>query len=443
MRELDEFDRVWLGTLSEDTKTIAYRPTFRRIAGSVTAAILLQQILYRWVRNDCQPFYKYKEPCDAADYRIGDSWCEELAFSREEFDGALKRIAQKVTREKPKSDDALVWYRVAPDRKTWYEVNYAALRKAAFPRYVGGKSTVTCEANPALPLLYTESITEITTENKNNNTIPDTPVVVEGLPLSKEIAAHRTTTDHDAMFQARRRDASTLAMRTLATEIGATLPDQWVGLAGYLDSLPAKTSYELCKWLWGWQALQKSSPGNGRYDPVVYEQQQQAEQWYGRLFENARSLPARIKTHIQRGEYLQLAPSDEGALRALLRERTDALLVGGTEPAPSVLAGPTTDAQPQSLPPIHPRLPPEPRAEDPLAALWREITAALPEGAQIYTRQAHLVSVADGHAQIVAPATVVPWLRTQLGRRLKRDFAVCGHDVQEVTIQEVGHASTS
>lgn len=176
---MDDFDLIWLRTISEDARMIAYRPNFRRITGSVTAAILLQQILYRWVNNGFKPFYKYKEPCDATDYREGDSWCEELAFSREEFDSALKRIGSKVTTEKGKDLDSLVWYRVMGDRKTWYEVNYDTLRKSAFPLYAKRESPVIQSGNHPLPILYTKNTSEITTKSERANPVaraePPTP----------------------------------------------------------------------------------------------------------------------------------------------------------------------------------------------------------------------------------------------------------------------------
>lgn len=101
--------------------------------------------------------------------------------------------------------------------------------------------------------------------------------------------------------------------------------------------------------------------------------------------------------------------------------------------------------------PVHHRQPPKPKAEDPLGALWGEITATLPEGTQVYLHHTHLVSLSDGIARIVAPAAHLPWLRTQLQRRLVRDFALLEQPVtavqfvadgQEIAIQEVPHAST-
>ena len=124
-----------LELLAEDVKIIPYRPQFRKITDSVTAAILLQQMFYRWFHNKKQPFYKYKEVCTADDYREGDSWCEELGFSRAEFDTALTKIGQKVTKAAEKDHEALVWYWTAVDRKTWYEVNEVALSKAIISLY--------------------------------------------------------------------------------------------------------------------------------------------------------------------------------------------------------------------------------------------------------------------------------------------------------------------
>jgi hypothetical protein len=118
-----------LKVLAEDTLVIGYRPHFARMTGSVMAAILLQQLLHRWMQAGRQAFYKFKEPCKHSDYRTGDSWCEELAFTRREFDNALSLIGTKVTRGSSKND--LMTYRwpglpAEPDsenyRAVWSEI---------------------------------------------------------------------------------------------------------------------------------------------------------------------------------------------------------------------------------------------------------------------------------------------------------------------------------
>lgn len=134
-----------LDLLAEDRQTISYRPSFARLTGSVNAAILLQQIFYRWYKNDQQPFFKFKEPCDQKTCKEGDSWCEELAFTRWEFDGALKLIGTKITKGKhqlynwPRREDFqvedeylgavkqaithIVNYSTDSEHKTWYAIN--------------------------------------------------------------------------------------------------------------------------------------------------------------------------------------------------------------------------------------------------------------------------------------------------------------------------------
>ena len=70
---------------------VPYIKELRTIAGSVTATILWQQLDY-WFANKPDGFYKFLEPCQNSAYRDGDSWTEELAFSKAEFRTAFKSI---------------------------------------------------------------------------------------------------------------------------------------------------------------------------------------------------------------------------------------------------------------------------------------------------------------------------------------------------------------
>lgn len=185
--------------LAEDKDLIVYRKSLKKITGSVTSAILLQQILYRALKNDGKPFYKFKEPCDHEHYREGDSWAEELEFTRYEFDGALEKIGTKITKDTKEevltngdSTKALVLFWTDMARLTWYQINFpllnklieeaylgSALRKGENQLYVKGKTSVTYSGKPALyngenPLYITgnfplsikvsETTTETTTE---------------------------------------------------------------------------------------------------------------------------------------------------------------------------------------------------------------------------------------------------------------------------------------
>lgn len=112
-----------LEIISNDRKMIMYRPEWRKYTGSVTATILLSQILYRWNKSGQRPFYKFKAPCGHCLYTPGDSWIEELGFSAKEFDAALKKIAFKRTAKNRSQHHIFpVEYSITRDRVTYYSV---------------------------------------------------------------------------------------------------------------------------------------------------------------------------------------------------------------------------------------------------------------------------------------------------------------------------------
>jgi hypothetical protein len=129
--------------LAEDGNFIAYRPKLVKITGSVLSAILLQQMIRRFVYNGMKQFYKFREPCQHRAYHEGDSWTEELAFTEYEFDTALKHIGTKITKgvskaEMLKKTDAtgLVLYWIDANRVTWYSVNTRLLGILISPEYL-------------------------------------------------------------------------------------------------------------------------------------------------------------------------------------------------------------------------------------------------------------------------------------------------------------------
>ncbi len=71
---------------------IPYVKELRVLAGSITASILIQQLDY-WFEKSPGGFYKFLEPCENSKYyKKGDSWTEELGFSRSEFKTAFEKI---------------------------------------------------------------------------------------------------------------------------------------------------------------------------------------------------------------------------------------------------------------------------------------------------------------------------------------------------------------
>ena len=143
--------------IAEDRDLLIYRPTLRNICKSLSSTILLAQIMHRAKQSKEGKFYKFKMPCEHIKYREGDSWCEELNFSREEFDGALKNIGIKITaknKETIEAKEAFVWYYTDMARITWYEINTPTLKKALTKQYTLRKEANTLyeefnkEANP-------------------------------------------------------------------------------------------------------------------------------------------------------------------------------------------------------------------------------------------------------------------------------------------------------
>lgn len=105
--------------LAGEKESIPYRPRIALFFESVHAAILLQQIIFRW---EGKKFYKFKEPCTHKLYRSGDSWTEELSFSRREFDAARTILSN----EKATDLGPLVSHKTDMARLTWYELHEAA-----------------------------------------------------------------------------------------------------------------------------------------------------------------------------------------------------------------------------------------------------------------------------------------------------------------------------
>lgn len=72
--------------------TLLYTKVYRMIAGSVTSTILFQRLEWRFGRHS-NGFYKFLEPAPGnTKYRKGDSWCEELNFTVDEFRSAFVSI---------------------------------------------------------------------------------------------------------------------------------------------------------------------------------------------------------------------------------------------------------------------------------------------------------------------------------------------------------------
>jgi len=73
-------------------RLIPYHKAYKEFCGSVLATILFEQLEY-WTNLYEDGFYKALGPCEKYGwYRTGDSWLEELGFSRYEFKTAFAHI---------------------------------------------------------------------------------------------------------------------------------------------------------------------------------------------------------------------------------------------------------------------------------------------------------------------------------------------------------------
>ena len=114
-----------LQVLGDDKKLIPYRKELNKITGSVTATILLQQLIFYASNNNYKPFYKFIEPCNNKLYKEGDSWIEELGFTVYEFRSAYKKL----------EDLQIVSKKTDINRVTEYTINKSHLGNLIFHIY--------------------------------------------------------------------------------------------------------------------------------------------------------------------------------------------------------------------------------------------------------------------------------------------------------------------
>ena len=117
--------------------SIPYIKQFRLISESVTGAVLLQQLEY-WFAKYPKGFYKYLTPCpNIRTYNSGDSWLEELNFSRKEFHGAFDKIGVRyqskkdyINQKDPFQGKYYCSYHDKISRQTWYFRNHKKMDAA-------------------------------------------------------------------------------------------------------------------------------------------------------------------------------------------------------------------------------------------------------------------------------------------------------------------------
>lgn len=150
--------------LEDDKNLIIYRKNINKITHKVTATILLQQLIY-WHTKMKGPFYKFIEPCNHELYKKGDSWIEELGFSKKEF-GTAFHILRNL---------GIVSKRTNINRVTYYELNIDILCKLLKRVYASSENDSTCVPKKSLDI--TDTTSKITTKSTKDMDVPYQEIV--------------------------------------------------------------------------------------------------------------------------------------------------------------------------------------------------------------------------------------------------------------------------
>jgi hypothetical protein len=184
-----------LKLLADDRRSITYRPRLNRVTGSVNATILFQQVLFRWEHNEGKPFYKFAAPAkDSKHYREGDSWQEEVGFTRGEFEGARKKIATAVEKGQSKDEllkeHAIVYWR-DHQNLTWYDLNPALIEAMITEAYTDAEK-LQSGTTPEIPIAENQQSRLQESSNLSDATFPQPSLLQES---SNPISEIKNTTE--------------------------------------------------------------------------------------------------------------------------------------------------------------------------------------------------------------------------------------------------------
>lgn len=224
----------YLDFIVDGTGIVPYRPMLNKITGSIIATLILQQMIYWFVKSGRKKFYKFRAPCNHEKYREGDSWCEELGLTGKEFDYALNRIAFKTGKNKNniKKEDAFIVYYTDKGRITWYKIQENNLRKALFGNYIvidkkGSTKKLTKGELPCNSQKGNYNPSEINTEN---NTETDKTFVLSKTRLSKKSdrGYKKTMIDPERLKEeARKKEREKINKKWLKHKTTTTLINHW------------------------------------------------------------------------------------------------------------------------------------------------------------------------------------------------------------------------
>ena len=127
--------------IANDKNIIPYRKELNLITGGALESIFLAQLLYWYEVNDCNEFFKFREPCEHPLYKEGDSWVEELGFSIKIINRIIKSFKEK----------GFLTTRTTVDRVTYYKLNIELIDELLSDIYTSQKVVNTKATKDDLP----------------------------------------------------------------------------------------------------------------------------------------------------------------------------------------------------------------------------------------------------------------------------------------------------
>lgn len=126
-----------------DDRGLRYLPRLNPYTGSVNATIFLLRSVHWWNYVGRRPFWKFFGPCSHALYRAGDSWQEDLGFTRAETESALEKVGSKVKQGTSRAEileiggiRSTLIYWTERDHRTYFEVNEIQLWQVVIQAYL-------------------------------------------------------------------------------------------------------------------------------------------------------------------------------------------------------------------------------------------------------------------------------------------------------------------
>lgn len=211
----------WIAFITD--KSVKYLPQLNGVTGSLHATILLLRILDWWQfakRNSRDSFWKFFGPCNHNDYRKGDSWQEELGFTRSELETAFKLIGTRISKGVSKNEvlqsgepKSAIIYWTDSTRKTFYQVNEPVVLNLLWqsysekPHYISGvlsSDQPTSAENPQdidnagspQDLSYTGKDQQTTSFRGISKVEAPKPKRKSGAALAKQIVTFKAVTTH-------------------------------------------------------------------------------------------------------------------------------------------------------------------------------------------------------------------------------------------------------